>query len=270
MDPNVLLEKIRAGNVVFGMACMYPASGIIESTCRDWDFVWLDGQHGQFGYESLLHAVQTAAATGVETLLRVPGHEDGLVGPLADLSPSAIMVPMVNNAEEAKAIVGRLRFPPLGHRSYGGRRVIDLYGRDYYRDRDLMVVAQIETLEAVDHAEEIIATEGIDCLFFGPDDMKVRMDIPINTPPLENPKLTAAMEKVAAVARAAGKFAGTVTPSPAATKAGIEMGYQMLVGGGDIMFLRLGAADCLEKMRAVAGEQAQTGKSDSATGVYSG
>ena len=270
MSSNVLLEKIRAGNVVLGIACMYPASGIIEGGCRNWDFVWIDGQHGQFGYDALLHAVQTADATGIETLLRVPGHEDGIIGPMADLSPSAIMVPMVNSAEQAKAIVGSLRFPPLGQRSYGGRRVIDLHGRDYYRERELMVVAQIETLEAVDNAEAIIGTEGVDCLFFGPDDMKVRMDIPVNTPPMEHPKLKAAMEKVAAVARSAGKFAGTVTASPDSVKAGMEMGYRMLVGGGDIMFMRLGAAAALEKLRAAAGEQAKATKGEAATGVYSG
>ena len=251
MVPNVLAERIRAGEVVLGVCVMYPAAGIVESLAQGWDFVWIDGQHGQMGYDASLHAVMAADGLGIGSLLRVPGHEHGILGPMADLDPSAIMVPMVNNADEAARVVQGLRFPPLGQRSYGGRRVIDRNGREYYRERELMLVAQIETLEAVEEAERIIGTEGIDALFFGPDDMKARMGIPINTPATENEQLRTAMERTARIARAAGKVAGTVTPSPALLRLGIDMGYQLLVGGGDVPFMRTLSAERLAELRPV-------------------
>ena len=251
MRSNLLLEKIRAGQVVLGLGYMYPASGMIEGMCRNWDFVWIDGQHGQISYDSALHAVQAADAMGIESVLRVPGHEFGIVGPFADLAPSAIMVPMVNNAHQARNVVSHLRFPPLGIRSFGGRRVIDLDGRDYYRDRELMVIAQIETLEAVEHAESIINTEGIDMLFFGPDDMKVRMDIQVDTPYTDNKLLREAMAKVAAAARAAGKSCGNVAATAETLRMSVDMGYQLIIGGSDAGFLRTASARTLAELRKV-------------------
>ncbi|MAE66632.1 MAG: hypothetical protein CMJ18_20380 [Phycisphaeraceae bacterium] len=271
MRKNVLADRIDAGETVLGLGVMYGSAGVIEGMCRGWDWVWIDGQHGQIDCRTALDQVRAAEIVGVEAVVRVPGHESGILGPFADLCPSGIMVPMVNSAEAAQAAVKSLRFPPLGERSYGGRRVIDLDGRDYYRERRLVVMAQIETLEAVDRAEEIAAVEGVDVLFFGPDDMKVRMEVPINTPPLEHPRLRAAMQATAEAALKAGKAAGTVTPSPEGLKTAMQMGYRVLVGGGDIVFMRTRAAEQLEVLRAVvAGSDAGPASGGGTTGIYGG
>ena len=271
MSENLFFERLRAGGTFLGLGFMYPAPGIIEGMGNGWDFIWIDGQHGQISYDTALAAVQVCRGAGLETLLRVPGQADHILGTFADLAPSAIMVPMVNTAAQAVSIVDSICFPPLGSRSYGGRRVIDLYGRGYYRDRETMIVAQIETLEAAENAEAIIQTEGIDALFFGPDDMKARMDIPINTPPVENEKLLQAMEHTAKVARAAGKFAGTVATTPQQAPLLIDMGYQILVGGGDIAFLRKGSSEQLGKMRkAINAGNTDVAGDDAGMEVYGG
>jgi 4-hydroxy-2-oxoheptanedioate aldolase len=267
MRPNPLFDHLRAGKVALGLCNMYPASGIIEGMCPGWDFVWIDGQHGEMDYAACLHAVQAARGAGVETLIRVPGHDHRDLGTLADLGPSALMVPMVDSPEQAELIVQGTRFPPRGNRSYGARRAIDLDGREYYQ-RELMVVAQIETLEAVDAAAEIAAVDGIDALFFGPDDMKLRMGIPVNTPVTDHPRLREALAQTAAAAAAAGIFAGTVAPSAAAAEMVTELGYRILVGGGDIAFLRALAAGRLDELRS-ATDSAQTSNDDGgSSGVY--
>ncbi|MFW6038846.1 MAG: HpcH/HpaI aldolase family protein [bacterium] len=254
MSRNRLLEQLRQDRVLLGLCNMYPAAGLIEGMCKGWDFVWIDGQHGAMAYDSIAAAVRAAQLTGVETIIRVPGHEPGLIGPYADLAPSAVMVPMVNTAEQAETVSQALRFPPNGQRSYGGRRVIDLYGRDYYTEFEMAVIAQIETRQAAENAAAIINTEGIDLLFFGPDDMKVSLGLPINTSPLENEQLREAMRKTADAARSAGKFACCVSGDEQSARAAVEMGYQVLVGGGDIAFLRVAAANRLTELRRVAGE----------------
>jgi len=259
MQSNVLFDRLRNGEVVLGLNNMYPAPGIIEGMCKGWDFVWIDGQHGEMSYDAILHAMHAAGATGIDTLIRVPGHENGILGPFADLSPSAIMVPMVDNAAQAQQIVQGLRFPPVGNRSYGGRRVIDLHGRDYFHEQEILVVAQVETLDAVKNAEEIINTDGVDCLFFGPDDMKVRMGLPINTAVNESPELQAAMKSTAEAAKAAGKFAGCVGATPESLQVAIDLGYQLMVGGGDIGFLRVAAADKLQALRKTLGDTNSAG-----------
>ena len=269
MRANVLFEKIRAGDVVLGLGNMYPAPGIIEGMCKGWDFVWIDGQHGQLTLDSSLHALHAASAIGIDTVLRVPGHEYGILGPFADLAPSAVMVPMVNDAKQAENVVRGLRFPPLGERSYGGRRVIDVDGREYYRAREMILVAQIETFEAVENADQIAATQGIDALFFGPDDMKVRMEIDINASAVDNKQLRGAMEQTAKVARAAGKACGTVAPSVKAFQIAVDMGYQIVVGGADVMFLRAASARMLSDLHATLKEVSASGTdADSGGGVY--
>tara|TARA_B100000809_G_scaffold104721_1_gene103215 strand:+ start:118 stop:921 length:804 start_codon:yes stop_codon:yes gene_type:complete len=267
MRKNQLLEKLRADQVVLGLTNMYPASGIIEGMGRGWDFIWIDGQHGEMSYDSCLHATQACTATGIDSLIRVPGDEYSTLGRFADLAPAAIMVPMVETPEQAQAIVQGLHFPPLGNRSYGGRRVIDLDGREFYK-RELLVVVQIETLGAVERAEAIAAVEGVDVLFFGPDDMKMRMGIPINTQITDHPKLSEALEKTATAARNAGGWAATVTGTPAGLEMTMGMGYRMLVGGGDIGFLRTLSASRLAEFRGVLeGFQGDPGDGESG-GVY--
>ena len=270
MRPNILFDNIRAGQTMLGLCNMYPAPGLIEGTCKGWDFVWIDAQHGQYSYDSVLAGIHAAAAIGVEVLVRVPGHEFGVVGPFADLAPSAIMFPMVNNAEDARTVVQNVRFAPLGRRSYGGRRVIDIDGRNYYKDRELMLVAQIETLEAVDNAEAIANTDGVDALFFGPDDMRVQLGIGINTPVSEDDQLRAAMAKTATIARDAGKSAGTVGASPEALRMCKDMGYQLIACGSDVGFLRVNAAKLLESARTTIGAAATDKPTGKPSGIYGG
>lgn len=253
MRTNRLIEKLRAGQVVAGLVNTYPASGIIEGICRGWDFVWIDGQHGEMSYDAALRAVQAAAAAGVESILRVPGHEPGMLGRYADLAPAAVMVPMVNTRSEAEAIVRALRFPPTGTRSYGGRRLIDLGGRNAHRELELIVLAQIETLEAVENVEAIVRTDGVDGLFFGPDDMKCQLGVPIDTPLIGDPRLLSALKKTAKAATDAGKFCGTVAANSEAVRACLEAGCRLLAAGGDIQFLRQGAAAARDMIRGVVG-----------------
>ncbi len=265
---NPLREKLKAGQVALGLNNMYPASGIVEGMCKGWDFVWVDGQHGQHSYESVLHAVQAAQGRGIAALVRVPGHEHGFLGPYADLGPDAVMVPMVDTPEQARRIVAGLRFPPEGERSYGGRRVIDLDGRDYFREARLLVVAQIETQRAVEAAGEIAAVPGVDALFFGPDDMKVRLGIEIDTPPARHAELRRAMERTAQAAQAAGKHAGCVVGDAVGLRMAVEMGYRLIAAGSDILFIRTGAAARLKDLKAALNDAAPEAGAPKASAVY--
>jgi len=251
MTANRLLSRLEGGEVALGLANTLPAAGIVETMCGGWDFVWIDMQHGQIDCPAALAAVRAADVIGIDTMIRSPGHDFGLLGPVADLAPSAVMVPMVDSADQARGIVTSLCFPPVGNRSYGGRRVLDKHGRHYYRDADLLVVAQIETPEALRHVDAIAGVEGVGALFFGPADMRIRMGFDINTAITDSEELMAAMAKSASAAKAAGKFAGTVANTPGAMQAAVSMGYQLLVAGHDAALLQTGAGQTLEVMRKI-------------------
>jgi 2-keto-3-deoxy-L-rhamnonate aldolase RhmA len=253
MQQNRLLERLRAGQVCLGVANTYPAPGIIEGMCRGWDFVWIDGQHGQFSYDEVLNATRTATAAGIDSLLRAPGQEHSTLCLFADMAPQAIMVPMVNTAAEAEHVVRGLRFPPRGVRSIGGRRMADLYGRDYPKVATLAVVVQIETEEAVANADAIAAVDGVDCLFFGPSDMRMSMGIPMDTPITGDARLLRAMEQVGQAAQRHGRSAGSVCHTPEVVKLAIRLGYRLLAGGVDAGFISVGASTRLSELRAAVG-----------------
>ena len=123
---NALQEKVQ-----LGFCSMYPVSGIIERIGQDWDWCWIDSQHGQWKVGETIDAVRACDLIGIFSMVRVPGYDAGIIGTTLDTGCHAIMVPMVDTKKLAQEAVTAAKFPPLGKRSYGGRRPIDLYGRAY-------------------------------------------------------------------------------------------------------------------------------------------
>ena len=273
MRPNILFDQLRDGKVSLGLALMYKDAGLVEGMYREgWDWIWIDGQHGQLSYDGCLAAVRASEAVGLETIVRAPGHEYGIIGPMLDLAPSGIMIPMVNNAEEARNIVNATRFPPLGNRSYGGRRVYDMDGTDYYKEREMIVIAQIETVEAVKNAEEIINTDGIDLLLFSADDMRIQMGLPVTSAIDENPELWEAMVKVAKVAKDAGKFSGCAAFNASWLQKVVALGYQLIIGGSDIYFIVTSTPKQLKILQDALGNKNSAAASEDPSGssMYGG
>lgn len=248
-----MMDKIArsAGEVALGVQLSYENPCCIESMGRGWDWVWIDAQHGQHDYPALLHAVQLCRLVGAAVVVRTAGHGPDALGPVIDTGVDAVMVPMVNSAAEARGLVGACFFPPLGGRSYGGRRVIDLAGREYYREANdrLMLIVQIETPEAVECVEEIAAVDGVGALFFGAEDVKIRMGVPNNAGMLESPAVARAMERTAQAARKAGKAAGCVAPPAKDLQRAVAMGYNFMRGGGDAPLLGEGSRSRLRELQ---------------------
>lgn len=251
MKIQKMRDQLASGKVLFGLSMMFPAPGMIRAMCKGWDFVWIDGQHGMMSYDSIQHALDVADAVGIESIVRVAGDSPDFLGVYADLAPSAIMIPMVDTPQQAENIAKCLKFPPKGTRSFGGRRVIDKYGPEYIETQDLIVIAQVETMESVDNAEAIIQTDGIDMLFFGPDDMKISLGLPRSATALDTPVLMDAMKRTADAAKKAGKLCGSVAISNELIALTVKLGYQVIAAGGDISFLRSSAGAKLQEIKAL-------------------
>lgn len=262
------LELLKKGPQL-GLGMFYPAPGMIERIGPHWEWIWVDGQHGEFAYNDVLAAVRASNYAGKPVVVRVPGHEGGSIGLTLDMAPDAVMVPMVENAEEAKRIVDAAKFPPLGRRSYGARRPIDLYGRAYaHMDRPQgMLICQIESEPGLKNVEEIAAVDGVDALFFGPDDMALRRGMPMDKPRPEG-IFDAALKAVADACKKHGKIAGGVFTTPEALKKGAELGYHLNVGASDVGFLVTASLDIVNKLRKVVGKGDVTGGPAYQLGVY--
>lgn len=231
-------DGLKRGAVQLGLCVMYPSPGAVERIGGDWDWIWIDGQHGQLGYQDTLALVRACSLIQRPAFVRVPWLEAGHIGLALDMGAQGIIVPCVDTPEQARKAVDAAKFPPLGKRSYGGRRPIDLQGRLYSNtaNEEVRLILQLETPEALDNAERIAAIPGVDGLFLGPDDIMLRRGYAMDAP--RNPEsLGKDMETVMQACRRHGKIGVMVGMGPDIMGLCVSLGFQMIVGGGDVAFL---------------------------------
>ena len=170
-----------------------------------------------------------------------------------------VMVPMVENVEEAKAIVQAAKFPPLGKRSFGGRRPIDLYTRTYahHGAPGPLLIIQIESLTGLESVEKIATVEGVDGLFFGPDDMALREGLPMDVARATG-HFDKAHKRVADAARKNGKICGGCFFNTEAMAKAVEFGYTLNVCCGDVPLLANGSKAQAKIFRESLGQEIDT------------
>ncbi len=231
-------EKLKTGTPQIGLCVMYPSPGAMERVGPDWDFAWIDSQHGQLGYTEVLNLVRACDLTQTASLVRVPWLEAGAIGQALDTAATGVIVPCIDSVEEAKLAIAAAKFPPLGRRSYGGRRPIDMRGRTYSdtANDDQLLIVQIESPAAVDAADAIAALEGVDALMIGPDDLLLRRGQSM-TAPRSPALLEKDMRAIAQAAHRHGKFAMGVGVGAEMFRLNVECGYNLIVAGGDVPFL---------------------------------
>ena len=205
---NVAKQKMLKGEPAIGVTCGSGSPLIAESlSFAGFDFVLIDTQHGAWTDESASHAFRSIDLGQATPMARVKWNDLGAIGRLLDRGALGIVVPMVNSAEQAAAAAFAMRYPPHGGRSSGG--IPPRFGKDYDRwiNDEVFLAVQIETVQAVENAEAILAVEGVDGCWIGPADLAKSMGIDRNTD--EGFQAHRAMiAKVAEACRKTGKIAG--------------------------------------------------------------
>lgn len=203
------------------------------------DSVWLCTEHVPNDWIGLENQIRAARIYGLDTLVRVGrGSYSDYIRPL-EAGATGIIVPHVADANEARQIVEWLRFHPVGKRALDGGNVDGMFCQlpinDYVENSNTerLVILQIESPEALEQAEAIAAVPGFDGLLFGPGDFSHRIG---KLAQLDDPAVVAARKRVAAVARANGKFAMTAgLIAPFADLVG--EGYNLIGVGADVVCL---------------------------------
>jgi 4-hydroxy-2-oxoheptanedioate aldolase len=244
-----------------GFCASYPAPGIVERIGIDWDWIWVDGQHSDQSYQDTLAIVRACDLVRRPAMVRVPSHAFGGIGRALDMGAAGVMVPLVDTPEEAKAVVRAAKFPPLGGRSYGGRRPIDSLGRLYSdtANEDTLLICQIESPEAVANADAIAAVPGVDALFLGPDDVLLRRGFKMNTPRDKN-ALGKDLQAVINACRRHGKIGVAIGIGNEMLRLCVTMGYQMIVAGGDAPWLTQTSKRISSEAREIIEDHAASAK----------
>ncbi|EQD32862.1 2-dehydro-3-deoxyglucarate aldolase, partial [mine drainage metagenome] len=141
------------------------------------DFLLVDMQHAAFGLESLQRTLIALHPSELAVLVRIPSNDHVTIGQMFDLGVTGVIVPMVNTREDALAAVAAAKYPPDGIRSWGPRRVATFHGdaASYALSANdsTLIIAQVETQEAVDNLDDIISVPGLSGIMVGPADLAI-------------------------------------------------------------------------------------------------
>lgn len=183
---NPIKETLRAGGTSFGTLVSMPSTNVAQVFAgAGFDWLWFDLEHGPIPFDALQGMVN-ATATGDATctpIVRVPADERWMVKPVLDCGALGVVFPFVETAEEAAANVAATRYPPAGNRGFGPFYAGSRWGlglREYAEQADdaILRVMMLESVAAVENAEEIMAVEGIDVAFLAPFDLSQSLGVP--------------------------------------------------------------------------------------------
>ncbi len=208
------------------------------------DFLVIDLEHAPTSPETAAAMIRVIDLAGCSPLVRVTEFSSAQIKQMLDAGAHGIVVPNVQNAEQAQAVVRSTRYPPAGnrgvglHRAQGYRPSFDEYLESMADG--LLVAVQIESMIGVENIDEIVSVEGIDAVMVGPYDLSADLGIPGK---FESPTFTAAVQRVLEGATARGVATGVhvVEPDPAGLRENFREGHRFLVYSVDMRILETGA-----------------------------
>jgi 2-keto-3-deoxy-L-rhamnonate aldolase RhmA len=244
---NATIRKLRAGGLALGFGVHHlrtAAAGMLAAaTGHDWLFI--DLEHGAFSQDDVAQICIAALPTGITPIVRVcAGALDEATRAL-DNGAAGVIVPHVDTIDQARRIASAFRYPPLGSRSWGGPSALFGYQAPGSAEAqaainpEILVVAMIESPEAVANAAGIAAVEGIDGLLIGTSDLTAEMGI---SGQILHPRVEEAYRSVGAACRKAGKFLGMGGVYELdAMKRYVDLGVHFILTGSDHAYILAGA-----------------------------
>jgi 4-hydroxy-2-oxoheptanedioate aldolase len=232
-----VLNKLKAGDWPLMTFVAIPSvrqAQIVSLTGVDG--IILDGEHGHIGDDAMHNSVAAVASLGVSPIIRVRGPSHDILKRALDTGAHGIMVPQINNADEARQVVASAKFPPQGVRGQGSAFPAIAHGLttpEYMKSANetIITMIQIETVAGVENVDEICAVEGVDLVFIGPNDLAQSLlgYVPARG---DEPEFLAAIDKIIAAGRKHGKWVGRMVNNGAAAKEARER-YDTVAITGD-------------------------------------
>jgi 4-hydroxy-2-oxoheptanedioate aldolase len=225
------------------------AAEIVASIGYDW--MLIDGEHAPNTIQTILAQLQAVAPYATQPVVRAVNGDPTLIKQLLDIGAQTLMVPMVETAEQARALVRAMRYPPHGMRGVGGglARASRWDGVPDYLTRaheSLFLIVQVESARGVDNAEAIAAVQGVDAIFVGPADLSTGMGFAGNP---RHPDVQAAIRRAVDATLAAGKASGILAPVEEDARRYLEWGCHFVAVGIDISLMRQAARENLARYR---------------------
>ena len=243
MRDNPVKQRLAAGGRAFGaMIFEFFTPGMPGiAAAAGADFILFDMEHSGAGFDTIKAQIAACRGLDIVPMVRVPTLQGHFISRSLDVGALGIMVPMVDTADQARAIVAATRYPPEGRRGAAFGMAHDDYRAGAVADTmaagnaRTFVIAQIETVEGLRNVDAIAAVEGVDCVWLGHFDLTNFMGIPGQ---FQHPDYLAGIEAIVAAARRHGKTAGVLAADPAWGRDYLAKGFRAMVYGLDAAVFR--------------------------------
>jgi 2,4-dihydroxyhept-2-ene-1,7-dioic acid aldolase len=252
LSRNRFKQAIAAGQVQIGLwssLCNSIAAEIVADSGFDW--ILFDSEHSPNEIPGLMAQLQASARGTASAIVRPAWNDAVLIKRVLDIGAQSILVPYVQDAEEARRAVAAIRYPPAGIRGVAAASRASRYGRvtDYLKkaDSEICLLVQVETRAALDRLEAIAAVDGVDGVFIGPSDLSASFGH-IGNP--QHAEVQKALEDGVRRLKAIGKPAGILTLSEEEARRYVGWGYTFVAVGSDIGLLARGADALAKRFKA--------------------
>lgn len=251
MRRNAALAKLKAGKVISGPMVAYDSPSLAEQVAHlGFDFVWLDWQHGQWSEHTLNDALARFLAAESTPIVRVKGQEPGTINRVLDMGAMGVIVPYVQDADQARLAVRAAYYPPAGIRSGGGVR-LGLIGEgsaDYYAhaNEEILLGVMVETEEAIANVESIMRVPGVSYVLIGPGDLMI--DVRANGH--DEAHHERLVQEVVAASKRTGTPAGYVCPTRELADRRVAEGFRFINYASDTAVLLPGLRELLRHTQA--------------------
>jgi len=236
---NKFKQAIKANQQQIGLWCSLSNHFAVEVVAgAGFDWLLFDTEHSPNDIESVFTQLQAAAPYHSHPVVRVPWNDMVTIKRYLDIGAQSLLIPFIQNEEEAKRAVAYTRYPPAGVRGVAGTTRATRFGRvkDYPRraQDEICVLLQIENQAGLDNLEKIAAVDGVDGVFIGPADLHASLGYMGET---NNPKVMPIIDEAIRRIRKAGKAPGILTGVEADAKRWIGEGCLFTAVGADVGLL---------------------------------
>jgi 4-hydroxy-2-oxoheptanedioate aldolase len=236
-----LKQRLAGDEVLGGVLNVIPSAVATQAiAAAGADFVIIDREHGPIGRESMQAMIASTAGTGCAPLVRVPGIDEAEVKAALDAGAEGIVYPLIRSAEDAERCVSLITYPPAGTRGWGPFVAHSRFGTelgDYAAEvgPELTCCVLIETVEAVENIDAILAVPGIDLVVIAQFDLSTALGVHARFDAPEFVEALATIERAVARTRLPLGGAGLTAEQSAAL---VARGYRFLIHGFDVLLLK--------------------------------
>jgi 4-hydroxy-2-oxoheptanedioate aldolase len=249
MTHRALRERWERGEAALGGSAHLGPGSMQPLFMAGYDWVWLDCQHGPYDEADAARILRTLAGAPYAVAVRVSQNDSAAIGRVLDAGADAVIVPLVDSAQEAAEAVAACRYPPTGRRSFGPGRP-DL-GMDLeVLEGRVSCFVMVESAGGLRDVDAIAATPGLAGIVVGPIDLGISLGIaPRDAAGSE--RVLGALAEIAAACERAGVVPGIVALGADHAKRCVELGFRFVGVGADVLSLRVAAAHEVELVREV-------------------